>query len=49
MSGTIGRDGTDAQKEALASIDDIAARNSLNIVERKKPGADEREKGNGQA
>jgi hypothetical protein len=49
MSGTLGRGGADAQKDALASIDDIAARNSLNIVERKKPGQDNRDKGNGQA
>ena len=37
LSGTMGRGGKDAKKEALESIDDIAARNSLNIVERKPP------------
>jgi hypothetical protein len=36
ISGTMGRGGKDAKKEALESIDDIAARNSLNIVERKQ-------------
>jgi hypothetical protein len=33
----MGRGGKDAKKEALESIEDIAARNSLNIVERKQP------------